>query len=121
MIFCTIFYYICLSLKNKDAPEVRCERPPQRLYSYTRYKRIQGNTFNAVNKNLPSFIAPSLPILEQSFQVRLEAFVLEAHKPLDHYQNADLPTTQEQLELHLLQLQFLLNDIRMIQQWKLLQ
>ncbi len=82
---------------------------------------MQGTNFSTVNKNLPSLMAPSLPVFEQSFRVRLEAFVMEAHKPLDHYQAADWEATQEQLELHLLQLQFLLNDIRMIQHWKLMQ
>ena len=65
--------------------------------------------------------APSLALFEQSIRVRLEALALDADLPLECYQNADLDAVQENLEMQLLQLQFLLNEVHLLQTLKRLE
>ncbi len=65
--------------------------------------------------------APSLALFEQSIRVRLEALALDADLPLECYQNADLDAVQENLEMQLLQLQFLLNEVHLLQTMKRLE
>ena len=62
--------------------------------------------------------APSLALFEKSIRVRLEALALDADLPLECYQNADLDAVQANLEMQLLQLQFLLNEVHLLKTLK---
>ncbi|HAS46255.1 MAG TPA: hypothetical protein DCS93_37590 [Microscillaceae bacterium] len=71
---------------------------------------------STINLSTQSKAATTIDVdlLEQAFQARLEAFALNAHQPLDHYQEQDLPRTAECLEMALLELRFLLNEIKLL-------
>ena len=78
-----------------------------------KFNSMQYTNFNAGTPNLPS-----LSLFEESLRVRLEEFALDAQIPLDHYLKADLETVQEQIELQMHQLRFLLNEIRLLEMLK---
>ena len=76
------------------------------------------------NTNVPSNFQngnmPSLTLLEEAIQVRLEQFAFSAHISAEHYQqnpqsNHTIDTTLQQLELTLLELSYAVNDLRWLQ------
>ena len=80
---------------------------------------MQDTKLEALAPNAyPDYQKPSLSLFEESVRIRLELFSLDAHIPLENYLNQDFETVEEQLDLQIDQLRFLLNEVRLLRQWK---
>jgi hypothetical protein len=71
---------------------------------------MQGKDLNQVAQN-SSALPFSISLLEESLRVRLEAFAFEDREMFEYTAQRDLSTLQNQLELQLLQIKYLLNEI----------
>jgi uncharacterized coiled-coil protein SlyX len=71
-----------------------------------------------VNDTVSTSVLPNAAIIsrfEESLRVRLEGFALDAHEVLTYSLNHNLATLQEHLELQQNQLDYLINDLRLLQ------
>lgn len=74
---------------------------------------MQGKNLNPVAQN-SNASQLSISLLEESLRARLEAFAFEGREVFEYGAQNDLYALQNQLELQLLQIKYLLNELQAV-------
>ncbi len=73
---------------------------------------MQDTILAAVAQTCPQKSMPSLTMLQESIQSRLEQFTFSSHTPLELYQHNDPEEVSDYLEVTVIELQHLINELK---------